>query len=249
VPYSELAIGAARRLRGQSRHALIWLPRASVAARRRSMARIASWQRACGGCGGQRRPPERPALAQCGARATSQPHAGTRPSPTPWPRSPPSAGVPKEVATGERRVALTPTVVGSLLKQGFKQVLVEAGAGAAAEFSVRRGGSALHHSSQRAAAAQAGRGRTAGAGGAVLRGCGGAPRPAARGGCVLAAAMHAWGRQRGGAAAPFLAAFASGLFHPPPPACLPHPPRRMPTSPPPAPPLWTMPPPWVRMWC
>jgi hypothetical protein len=47
-----------------------------------------------------------------------------------------SAGVPKEVFDGERRVAVTPTVVKTLLKQGFKGVLVESGAGGKAEFNV-----------------------------------------------------------------------------------------------------------------
>lgn len=37
---------------------------------------------------------------------------------------------------GEKRVAVTPTVVKTLLKQGFREVLVEAGAGDASEFSV-----------------------------------------------------------------------------------------------------------------
>lgn len=46
-----------------------------------------------------------------------------------------SVGVPKEVAEGERRVAVTPAVVATLRKQGFGQVLVERGAGAGAEFN------------------------------------------------------------------------------------------------------------------
>lgn len=52
----------------------------------------------------------------------------------PPPRS--SAGVPKESFEGERRVALTPAGVAALKKAGFKEVLVESGAGAAANFSV-----------------------------------------------------------------------------------------------------------------
>lgn len=44
-------------------------------------------------------------------------------------------GVPKEIFDGEKRVAVTPTVVTTLLKAGFKAVYVEANAGAAAEFS------------------------------------------------------------------------------------------------------------------
>ncbi|HEX7080171.1 MAG TPA: Re/Si-specific NAD(P)(+) transhydrogenase subunit alpha [Gammaproteobacteria bacterium] len=43
-------------------------------------------------------------------------------------------GVPKEVASGEKRVATTPEAVGHLRKLGFS-VLVEAGAGAAAAFT------------------------------------------------------------------------------------------------------------------
>ena len=43
-------------------------------------------------------------------------------------------GIPKEVHKGERRVAATPESIGHLQKLGF-EVVVEAGAGAAAEFS------------------------------------------------------------------------------------------------------------------
>ena len=43
-------------------------------------------------------------------------------------------GIPKEVHEGERRVAATPESIGHLQKMGF-DVVVEAGAGAAAEFS------------------------------------------------------------------------------------------------------------------
>lgn len=42
--------------------------------------------------------------------------------------------VPKETASGERRVALTPDVVGRLHKEGWR-VRLEAGAGAQAYFS------------------------------------------------------------------------------------------------------------------
>lgn len=45
------------------------------------------------------------------------------------------AGVPKETFEGEQRVALTPAGVQSLLKAGFKSVIVESGAGAAASFN------------------------------------------------------------------------------------------------------------------
>ncbi|KAJ6440173.1 NAD(P) transhydrogenase, mitochondrial precursor [Purpureocillium lavendulum] len=45
-----------------------------------------------------------------------------------------TVGVPKEVFPGERRVALTPANVALLLKKGFGKVLVQRGAGTAAEF-------------------------------------------------------------------------------------------------------------------
>lgn len=45
-------------------------------------------------------------------------------------------GVPKEIFPGEKRVALTPSGAATLLKSGFKQVTVEKGAGAAAQFKV-----------------------------------------------------------------------------------------------------------------
>ncbi|EME78657.1 uncharacterized protein MYCFIDRAFT_50085 [Pseudocercospora fijiensis CIRAD86] len=44
-------------------------------------------------------------------------------------------GVPLEVRTGERRVAITPQNAKLLLKKGFKQILVEHGAGFQAQFS------------------------------------------------------------------------------------------------------------------
>lgn len=43
-------------------------------------------------------------------------------------------GIPKEIAPGERRVALVPSVIGQLLERGI-EVHVEAGAGAAASFA------------------------------------------------------------------------------------------------------------------
>ena len=50
--------------------------------------------------------------------------------------------MPKETARGERRVALVPAGVAALRAAGFRAVVVEAGAGAAANFSVggRMGG-------------------------------------------------------------------------------------------------------------
>ncbi|EFJ50339.1 hypothetical protein VOLCADRAFT_58405, partial [Volvox carteri f. nagariensis] len=44
-------------------------------------------------------------------------------------------GVPREAAPGERRVALSPPAVANLLKQGFKSVLIEKGAGEQAQFT------------------------------------------------------------------------------------------------------------------
>ena len=44
-------------------------------------------------------------------------------------------GVPREAYPGEHRVAITPQNVTLLLKKGFKQVLVERGAGIEANFS------------------------------------------------------------------------------------------------------------------
>ena len=49
-----------------------------------------------------------------------------------------AAGVPRETFPGERRVAVTPDGVKMLLKDGFKEVVVQSGAGAEAEFSVSR---------------------------------------------------------------------------------------------------------------
>lgn len=46
-------------------------------------------------------------------------------------------GVPKESFENEKRVALSPAGAASLLKAGFKAVVVESNAGALASFSVR----------------------------------------------------------------------------------------------------------------
>lgn len=51
--------------------------------------------------------------------------------------SAPRSGVPRESAPGERRVPLTPAGAAALLKAGFQAVVVERGAGAAANFAVR----------------------------------------------------------------------------------------------------------------
>ena len=45
-------------------------------------------------------------------------------------------GVPKETLDRERRVALTPAGVATLLKAGFQSVLVQSSAGEAAKFKV-----------------------------------------------------------------------------------------------------------------
>ena len=46
-----------------------------------------------------------------------------------------SVGVPKETLSGESRVAQTPDSIKLLLKEGFREVLVEASAGASAQFT------------------------------------------------------------------------------------------------------------------
>ncbi|KAK7420211.1 hypothetical protein QQX98_002864 [Neonectria punicea] len=62
-----------------------------------------------------------------------------------------TVGVPKEIYPGERRVALTPANVALLKKKGFGKVLVERGAGSAAEFldlAYEQAGAILVDSSQ-----------------------------------------------------------------------------------------------------
>ena len=46
------------------------------------------------------------------------------------------AGVPKETFENEKRVALSPAGVATLIKAGFQGVLIEKGAGAGAKFTV-----------------------------------------------------------------------------------------------------------------
>lgn len=46
------------------------------------------------------------------------------------------AGVPKETLENEKRVALSPAGVATLIKAGFQGVVIEKGAGAAAKFTV-----------------------------------------------------------------------------------------------------------------
>ena len=47
-----------------------------------------------------------------------------------------TTGVPKETFENEKRVALSPAGVATLIKAGFQGVLIEKGAGAAAKFTV-----------------------------------------------------------------------------------------------------------------
>jgi NAD(P) transhydrogenase len=57
-------------------------------------------------------------------------------TPPPFPSSSPPnkpTGIPKETFEGERRVAATPATVEQMLKAGFRAVLVQKGAGAAAD--------------------------------------------------------------------------------------------------------------------
>eukprot|EP00197_Chlamydomonas_leiostraca_P003034 CAMPEP_0202868590 /NCGR_PEP_ID=MMETSP1391-20130828/10961_1 /ASSEMBLY_ACC=CAM_ASM_000867 /TAXON_ID=1034604 /ORGANISM="Chlamydomonas leiostraca, Strain SAG 11-49" /LENGTH=464 /DNA_ID=CAMNT_0049548775 /DNA_START=96 /DNA_END=1487 /DNA_ORIENTATION=- len=70
--------------------------------------------------------PARPTVAS----RTSGPDAHT-----PAPYSTLSLGVPKESWANEARVSVTPAGVSQLLKEGFRAVYVQRGAGAAAEFS------------------------------------------------------------------------------------------------------------------
>ncbi|TPX35102.1 hypothetical protein SmJEL517_g02470 [Synchytrium microbalum] len=58
-----------------------------------------------------------------------------KPTPIGTPYSKLTIGTPKEVYFNEKRVAITPENTALLLKKGFKQVLVQSGAGSAAEFS------------------------------------------------------------------------------------------------------------------
>ena len=59
-------------------------------------------------------------------------HAPTSDKPVPYEEL--TIGVPKETFPDERRVAVTPVNVSLLLKKGFKQILVESGAGAASAY-------------------------------------------------------------------------------------------------------------------
>lgn len=49
-----------------------------------------------------------------------------------------TAGVPKETFENEKRVALSPAGVATLIKAGFQGILIEKGAGAGAKFTVSR---------------------------------------------------------------------------------------------------------------
>lgn len=71
-------------------------------------------------------------------QATSKAHsssAGEAPHPVKSiPYGELSIGIPTEVRTGERRVAMTPHNAALLLKKGFKEILIESGAGFHAQF-------------------------------------------------------------------------------------------------------------------
>ena len=49
---------------------------------------------------------------------------------------PTATGVPKETFENEKRVALSPAGVATLVKAGFQGILIEKGAGAGAKFTV-----------------------------------------------------------------------------------------------------------------
>ncbi|KAG5984159.1 hypothetical protein E4U55_005872 [Claviceps digitariae] len=87
---------------------------------------------------------------------TASPASGAQDHASPGaPRTTPyrqlTVGVPREVFTGERRVALTPANVALLLKKGFGKVLIERGAGTEADFldeAYEKAGATLVHGSQ-----------------------------------------------------------------------------------------------------
>ena len=123
---------------------MVWIPPPSVAVLRQAQRIAHSWQRAglsCGACGvlgGVRRRcssshlPGRRAL-HTSSRVCDATSSGPTLESTPY--SSLSVGVPKEIFPNERRVALTPANAALLRKKGFKQVLIERGAGAEAQFT------------------------------------------------------------------------------------------------------------------
>jgi NAD(P) transhydrogenase len=77
------------------------------------------------------------AAARCSQGATQSSPTETESEPEPIKLTPYgelTIGVPTEVRSGERRVAMTPQNAALLLKKGYKQVLIENGAGFAAQF-------------------------------------------------------------------------------------------------------------------
>ncbi|KAL1676988.1 NAD(P) transhydrogenase beta subunit-domain-containing protein [Schizophyllum commune] len=104
---------------------MVWIPPPSVAALRHAQRIAHSWQRAGLSCG-------RRAL-HTSSKVCDATSAGPTLESTPY--SSLSVGVPKEIFPNERRVALTPANAALLRKKGFKQVLIERGAGAEAQFT------------------------------------------------------------------------------------------------------------------
>lgn len=82
----------------------------------------------------QRNAYERPSVSRWPQVARRSASSSSSPSPVPAvPYSSLTVGVPRETYPNERRVAITPQNVALLLKKGFSRVLIERGAGEAAE--------------------------------------------------------------------------------------------------------------------
>ncbi|RAQ52360.1 NAD(P) transhydrogenase [Aspergillus flavus] len=82
----------------------------------------------------QRNAYERPSVSRWPQVARRSASSSSSPSPVPVvPYSSLTVGVPRETYLNERRVAITPQNVALLLKKGFSRVLIERGAGEAAE--------------------------------------------------------------------------------------------------------------------
>ncbi|KAB8252348.1 NAD(P) transhydrogenase beta subunit-domain-containing protein [Aspergillus flavus] len=82
----------------------------------------------------QRNAYERPSVSRWPQVARRSASSSSSPSPVPVvPYSSLTVGVPRETYPNERRVAITPQNVALLLKKGFSRVLIERGAGEAAE--------------------------------------------------------------------------------------------------------------------
>ncbi|KAL1747550.1 NAD(P) transhydrogenase beta subunit-domain-containing protein [Schizophyllum fasciatum] len=123
---------------------MVWTSPPPVAALRQAQRLAHSWQRvrlSCGACAGRkavivRRSPShlpgRRAL-HTSTKVCNATSSGPTLESTPY--SSLSVGVPKEIFPNERRVALTPANAALLRKKGFKQVLIERGAGTEAQFT------------------------------------------------------------------------------------------------------------------